>query len=306
MNIRISVIIATRNRANYLKKVIGSLAHQTVPSMEYEIIVVDNDSHDNTKSVLEEFSYLENLRVIFEPVIGLSKSRNSGWKSAKGEYIAFIDDDAVANPNWLEKYIEAFDQLGDNIGLIGGRVELIWEAPKPDWLPTELLGIFSSYHYSDNPVALKKDQWLSACNLAIRKQLLSAAHGFREDLGRKGSTLLASEESYLRNQIDKWDLLSYYYPDIIVHHHVNVNKLTKKWFQNAAYWQGKSQAIILNPTGQPLKLAEKVKLSVKRALWITPRVFLMLFTTNSANRYRRWFQLIETTGYVVGLFSTSD
>ena len=225
---------------------------------------------------------------------------------ACGEYIAFIDDDAIANPDWLEKIVEAFDQFGKNIGLIGGRVELIWEAPKPVWLPMELLGIFSSYHYSDEPVMLNKEQWLSACNLAIRKQLLSAAHGFREDLGRKGNTMLASEEGYLRNQIDEWNLPSYYHPDIIVHHHVNGGRLTKKWFQNAAYWQGKSQAIMLSPNQRPLMLTKKLRLSIEKFLWIMPRIFLMLFTTNPSGRFRRWFQLIETIGYVTGLFSKSS
>jgi glucosyl-dolichyl phosphate glucuronosyltransferase len=302
MTIKISVIIATRNRADYLRKAIESLVHQTLDTKAYEIIVVDNDSQDETKQVVKEFDSLVSLHYIFESIIGLSKARNTGWKKAQGEYIAFIDDDAIADPEWLERYIEAFDKLGQNVGLIGGRVELILELPKPEWLPSELLAIFSAYHYGDQPVVLSKEQWLSACNLALPRKVLDSAHGFREDLGRTGKKMRAGGEVYLKYQIDEFGLQSVYHPDIIVHHHVPSSRLTKKWFHHAAYWQGKSQAVMLNPSERPLAIGEKLRLSVTKILWILPRFGAMIITTNPARRFKRWFQVIETTGFISGLF----
>jgi glycosyltransferase involved in cell wall biosynthesis len=306
MPIKISVVIATRNRADYLRKALESLAHQTLDPIHYEIIVVDNGSQDETRRVVEKYDTSATLRYIFEPIIGLSRARNTGWKNAQGEIIALIDDDAIASAEWLEKYVLAFEEFGENVGLMGGRIELIWETPKPSWLPSELLGFFSFYRYADKPIILDKEQWLSACNLAFPRRVIQDVGGFREDLGRIGNKLRAGGEAYLRCQVDERGLQTIYHPDIIVHHHVSSNKLTKNWFQRAAYWQGKSHANMLNPSNQPLTFGEKIRLSLARALWIIPRVGVMIVAINPARRFRRWFQVIETIGFLSGLFSKKE
>jgi glycosyltransferase involved in cell wall biosynthesis len=302
MTTQISVVVATRNRAGYLRKAIESLVHQSLDPKAYEIIVVDNGSQDETKLVVEEFGSFTNLHYVFEPKVGLSRARNTGWKNAQGEYIALLDDDAIADFGWLEKYLQAFDKFGQNAGLIGGRVELIWEAPKPDWMPSELLGFLSFYHYADIPVVLDKKQWLSACSLAFPRRVIQDVGGFREDLGREGNSLRAGGEEYLRRQIEESHLQSIYYPDAVVHHHVASYRLSKKWFMNAAYWQGRSYATILNPPEKPLQFGEKIKLGFAKILWISPRIIVMIFAANPAGRFRRWFQVIESTGFISGLF----
>ena len=110
----------------------------------------------------------------------------------------------------------------------------------------------------------------------------------------------------MRYQIDKLSLQSIYHPDIIVHHHVSSNRLTKKWFRGAAYWAGKSHAILLNPSENPLSFSKKIILSFSKVLWITPRVGAMIIATNQASRFRRWLQLIETVGFISGLFSNEE
>lgn len=303
MNPQISVIVATRNRAGYLRKAIVSLIRQSLDSKEYEIIVVDNGSQDETKLVIEEFSSADNLHYIFEPVMGLSRARNTGWRNAQGEYIVFMDDDAIADRECLKGYFEFFHEFGHNIGLVGGKVELIWESPRPVWLPSESLGIFSAYHYGNEPIALNKDQWLSACNLAIPKKILSVVNGFREDLGRTGNLLLAGGEIYLRYQIDELGLKVFYHPNIIVHHHVSSNKLTKKWFRNAAFSQGQSEARMLKPLNKSLPFGKRIKLSLSKTFWMVPRFGLMLLAVNPARRFRRMLQVIETTGFIFSIVS---
>jgi glycosyltransferase involved in cell wall biosynthesis len=303
---RISAIIATRNRATYLRKAIESLGCQTLNPGLYEIIVVDNGSQDNTKQVVEEFAALPNLRYFFEPVPGCSRARNTGWKNAQGEIIAFMDDDAIAHPEWLARYISAFDHYGASAGSIGGKVELIWEAPKPAWLSPRLLGILSVYHYSDEMVVLNQEQWLSICNLAYPSEVLKKANGLREDLGRQGDNLRASAENFLRQQTDDWGLVTVYHPDILVHHHIPSSRLTKKWFKNAAFWQGKSEAIMLYPVGRPSAVKEKLILSIKKIIWIMPRFVLMLVAIDPAERFRRWFQIVEASGFIAGLFSKNE
>ena len=306
MSPRISAIIATRNRASYLRKAVESLVHQTLDPDLYEIIVVDNGSQDNTKQVVEEFAFVPNLHYFFEPVPGCSRARNTGWRNAQGQIIAFMDDDAIAHPEWLARYIEAFDHYGASVGSIGGKVELIWEVPKPDWLSTRLLGILSVYHYSDAMVVLDTDQWLSICNLAYPIEVLKKANGLREDLGRQGNNLRAGAENFLRQQTDEWGLITVYHPDILVQHHIPLSRLTKKWFKNAAFWQGKSDAIMLYPAGKSSALKEKLILGMKKILWMIPRFGLMLVAIDPAERFRRWFQMMEASGFIAGLFLKSE
>jgi glucosyl-dolichyl phosphate glucuronosyltransferase len=303
---RISAVIATRNRSAYLRKAIDSLVHQNLDPDLYEIIVVDNGSEDDTKQVVEEFSSAPNLRYMFQPVLGCSPARNMGWQNAQGEIIAYMDDDAIACPEWLAGFIDAFDYYGPIVGSMGGKIELIWEVPKPDWLSPKLLGILSVYRYSDKMVVLNKDQWLSICNLAYPKKVLQAAGGLREDLGRKGNILRAGDENYLRQQTDEMGLISVYHPDLVVYHHMPASRLTKKWFKDANFWQGKSTALMLFSADKPPSLIKKITLAIKKFIWAIPRFGLMLIATTSAERFRRSLQLIEARGFISGLFSKEN
>ncbi|MEE8471432.1 MAG: glycosyltransferase family A protein [Dehalococcoidia bacterium] len=105
MSIRVSAIICTHNRSDYLRQAIQSLADQTLPTEQYEVIVVDNGSTDNTRAVVEGFDHIANLRYVYEPILGLSQARNTGWQNARGEYIAFMDDDAIGYPtSWKSRW----------------------------------------------------------------------------------------------------------------------------------------------------------------------------------------------------------
>src|SRR3990170_3383610 len=121
MSILISAIVCTHNRAPYLFKALRSLDNQTLDSALYEVIVVDNASKDNTKEVFREFSGKTNWRYIYEPDIGLSRARNTGWRNAHGAYIAYLDDDAVACPEWLENIINVFETFKPSPASVWGR-----------------------------------------------------------------------------------------------------------------------------------------------------------------------------------------
>lgn len=106
----ITVIICTHNREQFLGSCLKSLYQQTLPQEEYEVLVVDNASTDRTKAVCEEYLPHENFCYIFEAIPGLSQARNTGWQHGQGRYIAFIDDDATAVPDWLEKILVSFQE----------------------------------------------------------------------------------------------------------------------------------------------------------------------------------------------------
>jgi glycosyltransferase involved in cell wall biosynthesis len=301
MSVRISAVVATRNRAGYLRKAIESLVDQDLGKEMYEIIIADNASQDDTRQVVTDFASTPNVRYLYEPVIGVSRARNTAWQQANGTYVAFLDDDAVACPTWLSGFIKAFEMFTPRPGMVGGRCEPIWEAAQPDWLSDRMLGYLSIVHWSDVPLLLDADKWLSVCNMAIPRQVLQQAGGFREDLGRQGDRLRANPEIYLRRQIESWGFRAAYHPGIAVGHHISEARLTKSWFRKRAYWQGLSDVIMKNPDQRPSLLVRMVQ-TVKKVGWLLPRLALSLVASSPKDRFRRQCQALVGVGYIAGLW----
>jgi glucosyl-dolichyl phosphate glucuronosyltransferase len=242
---RISAIICTHNRSAYLKSAIQSLAEQTLPKDRYEVIVVDNASTDDTKAVVESFAHLRNLRYIHEPVLGLSQARNTGWHDARGEYIAFLDDDAIACPEWLERIVGAFDTVKPTPGSVGGRVIPVWEAERPAWLPKDMEPALTIVDWAEKPIFLtESQQFLAGANVAYPRAILETVKGFSVNLGRKGTSLLSGEEYLIQRYLIRSGLGVYYDPLICVEHHIPAQRLTTRWLCRRYFWQGVTQQII--------------------------------------------------------------
>lgn len=119
-SLKISVIIVTYNRAQMLKEALESLTTQS--RLPDEVLVVDNNSSDQTKSVAESFSGRLNINYIFEPVQGTSTARNTGIGHARGNLIIFFDDDCIAERDWLH-YMEIPFIRDPAIGMVGGQIQ---------------------------------------------------------------------------------------------------------------------------------------------------------------------------------------
>jgi glycosyltransferase involved in cell wall biosynthesis len=244
MSPQISAIICTHNRAAYLRKAVRSLELQTLPAHAFEILVIDNCSTDETKRVVvEEFSHLPALRYIYEPKLGLSQARNTGWMAASAPYLAFLDDDAVADPAWLEAALDAFSKTEKPIGLVGGPVRAIWECPRPDWLPTALLSYFTILESPRPAGFIDQNQLIAGANMVLARRALEQAGGFSTKLGRKGSSLLSAEEVALRERLTEAGYLSYYAPSVSVQHHIPAERVNKTWLRNRVYWGGVSDTV---------------------------------------------------------------
>lgn len=300
MDPKISVVIATHNRAAYLRKAVASLVEQTLDPADFEIIVVDNASSDETPAVAEEFAGAPNLRYLPEPVVGASRARNSGWQAARAEHVAFMDDDAVAEPRWLESYVEAFATFSRRPGLMGGRCDAIFEGPRPPWLADGFLGALSVFHWADEPVVATDRIGLSVCNMATTRTILAEAGGFREDIGRSGGRLVGNEDDYLRHTIESLGHVVMYHPGAVVRHHVSPVKMTKPWFRRRAFWQGWADGVMFDHHRRPVPA--RVGLTARRVLWALPRLSLALAGRSEAARLRRQCQVIEAAGYITGLW----
>jgi glucosyl-dolichyl phosphate glucuronosyltransferase len=233
----VSVIVCTYNRATYLEKCLESLSQQTYKN--YEIIVVNGPSTDETSQVIEKFPTFK--RINQEQLKGLSHARNFGIKVAKGDIVAFIDDDAIANKDWIERIMDTFETIEPQPVCIGGKIEPIWEMPRPEWWEKNLLSCLPVLDISQTPLFLK-EKYLFGTNMAFEKNLLQSLGGFSENLGRKGDILLSNEDTMIQDIIRNLGYHCFYHPDILVKHHIPHERLTKTWLLKRCYWQGISDA----------------------------------------------------------------
>lgn len=240
----ISAVICTRNRAGRLASALQSLARQSVPADSYEIIVVDNGSTDGTKRVVDGSAAERSARYVFEPKVGLSPARNSGWRAARGRYVAYLDDDAVATRGWLEAALAGFTGTGATPGCVGGRVLPRWEAAPPRWLTAKLRDYLSLIDWPGGPCELRPGQWLGGGNSAYPRQLLASLGGFREDLGRVDRRLTSMEENDVHQQIEARRLRTLYLPAMTIYHHIPAARLRRRWFLRRCFWQGVSRSLM--------------------------------------------------------------
>jgi glycosyltransferase involved in cell wall biosynthesis len=300
----ISIVICTHNRATYLDKALQSLADQDPVSREVEIIVVDNASTDNTPAVVDRFVTSSGVRYIHEPTLGLCVSRNTGWRKARGRYIAYFDDDAVAAPGWIAAIGRAFDQH-PNAGIVGGPARPIWGGERPDWLGDELLSCLTVIDWADTDHVIEDvgQQWLVGANMAVRREILAELGGFHPQLDRVGTNLLSGGDVYLQKKIIEKGHDCVYVPDMEIGHLVTESRLSQSWFRRRYYWQGISdyaaQRIEENPgslkrIGSALRLTGEI-LGSKDAL------SSVLLPTDDPERFtKKCFTLIKL-GHIAAL-----
>lgn len=301
----ISAIICTHNRATFLVKAIKSLLNQSISKSLYEILIIDNCSTDATAEIVRNFSTEHKLRYYYEPRLGLSHARNTGWCNAKGKYVAYLDDDAVADEVWLEKAIEAFEKMIPMPGCVGGRVTGIWEASRPEWLSDELVTGLTVLDWSDEPQQIYdlNQKWLAGANIAFSIEVLKKIGGFVPCLDRVGNNLLSGGDVFLQKQIVKAGYSCVYYPDMSVWHHVPKTRLTQKWFIPRYFWQGVSDAVA--------QIIEQVALPAERFRLVLPLIiklfrkpqtlsYLIFPSKNPECFTRKCFAMIAL-GHILGL-----
>lgn len=233
----ISAIICTYNRYHLLPGSMRSLQAQTLDPRRYEIIVVDNSSDRAKRTAFwREAPEWPNLRVITEDIPGLSRARNIGMRSTAAPIVAYIDDDAVAAPEWLESLLGVFDN-DPLVGIAGGPVEPIWPDAAPSWLHKWLQGFLTIIDLGAEPRILHEGEWLAGTNIAFRRSSLEGAGGFNETLGRVKGALLSNEEIAVSDHIHREGLISYYVPEERVLHRVHADRVSQSWMRRRASWQ---------------------------------------------------------------------
>lgn len=289
---RASVVICTHNRAKDTVEAVHSVLAQEDQDIEFEVLVIDNNSKDNTRELFQNADWPNHVRYIFESKLGLSYARNRGIREAQGEFIMFLDDDALASSSWIREVIHVFER-DERIGCVGGRIDPIWEGGKPEWIPDEIIGLYTLMDFSDQVTEMKPPYFPFGANVSFRKSVFDSIEPFREDLGRVGNNLLSSEESELISRIrEKYDI--FYTPYGSVQHKISKSRLNKRWLLRRMYWQGISDATRYNKSGWGV---------FKHIIRIAQAGLMMLLCMNNVQKVMS--QLVKISyrnGTIVGSF----
>ena len=244
--ILVSLIIATYNGAKKLPTTLESLTKQTLESDVWEVVVVNNNSTDNTAEVVTEFakSHPElRVKLVFEPQQGLSYARNRGIDESEGEYIIIIDDDEIACPDLLSEYYEFWDTR-PHVVAAGGKITPHYPKRRPRWMS----------RITERPIAGTLDlgneirefpdgKYFGGGNMGLRRTAINYYGKFDPNLGRRGSKLLGGEEKelYMRYYTSGEDI--YYLPKAEIFHVIDESRLTRTYFKAVCYRIGQSERI---------------------------------------------------------------
>jgi len=242
--LRITVILCTYNRCQSLAKALESAAALRVAeSVEWEVLVVDNNSGDKTREVVEDFCcrYPGRFHYLFEPRQGKSHALNTGTREAHGDVLAFMDDDVTVEPMWLQNLTACLHD--SNWAGAGGRILPERTFTPPRWLLVDSPYASGPFAFFDlGPQAIELTEPPFGTNMAFRKAMFEKYGGFRADLGpRPGSEVRNEDTEFGRRLLIAGERLRYQ-PSAIVYHAVPECRIKKKYF--LAWWFDKARADI--------------------------------------------------------------
>jgi glycosyltransferase involved in cell wall biosynthesis len=224
-NPEITVVVSTYNRGEMLRATLESLVGQDSRGVSYEVIVVDNNSKDETSRVIKEFiaSSPVEMKYVFEPRQGVSYGRNAGIERARGAIIAFTDDDVRPLADWIAQIKRAFD-LFPQVECVGGKILPIWNNNPPAWLTRNHWTAMALQDYGDVPILVNAEapRSFAGANFSFRTEVFSRIGLFSGDLTRGQDT-----EMLLRF----WSAggQGLYAPDVVVMADVQPERLTKRY-----------------------------------------------------------------------------
>jgi len=247
----ISVVVCTYNRCESLKDTLQSLLSQRIAGrFTYEVIVVDNNSRDETKTVFTSFQSHTSipLRYVFEENQGVAHARNRGIEEAQGDIIAFTDDDCIPDIHWLQNIHAAFEQY-DCVG-VGGKVLVEWLGQKvPCWMdeknPKAYSGLTCFQDLGDLVVNYEVDVTAPVtANFAIKKSAFTKYGFFDASLGRMGKNLgLGGEDYDYANRLLAAHVQLLFVPNIQVHHKVLLQRLNAQYLRRWHFSFGKAKVL---------------------------------------------------------------
>ncbi|HIK29269.1 MAG: glycosyltransferase [Oscillatoriaceae bacterium SKW80] len=243
----ISIIIPTFNREKYLIRALASLGAQNFSPDKFEILILDNNSTDGTKTASEKFIARNNrhqIRYILETEPGLLSGRHRGALEAQGDILIFIDDDIEADVNWLQALADSFTDT--TVQLVGGRNLPKYEIEPPKWIEWfwcphpygRFCGYLSLLDFGSEIREISAN-YVWGLNFSIRKKALFELGGFHPDcLPSHLQHFQGDGETGLTRQANKLGYRAIYQPRALVFHHITKERLTPEYFEKRFFYQG--------------------------------------------------------------------
>jgi len=298
-----SVIVCTYNRADSLKDTINALKQQNVGAeISWEIIVVDNNSKDHTKQLVqEEQKSLPRLRYLFEKEQGLSYARNLGLSSANGNILLFTDDDVLPEPNWLASILEGMEKY--NADACGGYIAPIWETPPPNWLTDRFYGFLAvRIDRTDDYQLTHPDQAPFGANMAFKKEIFQHVGNFDTTRGRSANILAGGEDIEMFERVLSAHRPVFFLGSARVHHKVESFRLKKTYFRK---WRLESSRNIAQTVGVPgeTRLFNIPLYIFPQLVRATLRLLFAKLLLPKDEAFQREIIVFHFMGTIIGLYS---
>lgn len=243
---RFSIITCTYNRAEYLRRTVESVCEQTFDPDNYEILIIDNNSTDNTADLCRSFIAENAHRRIYyfkEVNQGLSYALNRGIKESSGEFLIYIDDDETIRKEHLELLDKYLIGLPDAV-LCASPVIPVYEREQPRWMSPFTQRLIGGYFGQGNNVKkLNKNNYPGTGHTIIKRKLYEDFGCYNTNLGRSGSSLMGAEDKDMIYRLINNNIECYYLPEIPVYHHIPEYKLSNDFFQKLTFSIGKSERV---------------------------------------------------------------
>lgn len=302
----ISVIVCTYNRAGLLKTALESVrTMQIPPDLKWELIIVDNNSSDDTEVVIRNFQRIVSfdVRYFFERRQGQSRARNRGIVESRGDVLVFTDDDVIVHPCWLAELRKSY-ALSDCLG-VGGRIVPLWRCAKPAWVreegPYALMRVIVSFDQGDGTCLLKTPPF--GANMSFRRTAFERYGLFRTDLGRIGTGLMGSEDTEFGRRLLRNNEAIVYTPRMIVYHPVETQRVSQHYFRRWYFNYGR--ALVRQANFPPTRCGRLQKAPLRRlgacmlrwALAVRPerRLYYWLTTWETLGQIREAFGPVRRT-----------
>jgi len=294
--LKISVVICTYNRDQFIGDALESLSLQTLAPDKFEIIIVNNNSTDNTEKISLEFVKIHSeldCKYVVETNQGLSFARNRGIKESKYEIITYIDDDAFTKPDFLEQIFTYFN-VNPKIAGIGGKVIPRYEIAEPGWMNKWLYGFVTKVDHGDKIKKFTNNQYPAGCNMTYRKDLLKKAGGFNNKLKWR------ADDKYIYFQIRELSDEVIYLPQACVEHQIDADRTADENFFKLSRKFGSEESIRVRDLGEVAFIKKVIEFLIKLAGSFVLAIPFFLKGQFSKGKYIIIYRYLALVGLITG------
>lgn len=294
----ISVVVCTYNRQKFIGKALECLAAQTLPPDQFEIIIVDNNSTDQTASISRAFVAARpelRARYVLEEQKGLSFARNRGLKEASFPIITYIDDDAEAVPALLETILHFMQAHPQAVGVGGKIIPKYSESEEPAWMNSYLNGFVGRLDYGEQPQLFRQPamKYPAGCNMTYTASVLKEVGGFNNQL------TFRSDDKHIYYVVSKVSPEVYYVPEATVYHNIDKARLQFDSFRKLFLKTGNEEKIRVRLEEGKMGWWKKlVEFTVKVGASLLLYLLYALKGQGIKGRYIFWSQWFTLKGFL--------